>query len=555
MHSRVQYFLAAVLFVVAIVVTEPIFWADSADYVDSIVAFQHNNYYQFVEFGHLLWRPVGWLVWQGFFSGDDPAMWRVEIFRALRSINILAGFGSTLLLLAIFRQIKIGPLYAIICCIAFVSTHAFLNFSQTGSPYVAGLFFYLAGLYFALTGGDTKRTSYALYSGVCLGVALCFWIAFLWVVPAALLAPVIIFQKDRLSLRLFFWRGLAFAAAVGIFYLGALISIGIGTFSEFQAWVAMAAHGNETRGVLRAIFGMARSFIYLGNDGIQFKRYLLNDPYNPVSIFSLINGTLLKFAVFYSLAGVVLIVGIQRDLRKWLVFLLVSAAPLLLFAMFYDGGAVERYLPLFPAAFIFLAIALDNISTRSLRWLLVAAIVTFAVLNLGGLSRWESAAREAITASRMDVLLTRLKPNDRTFLVNWTDDLVNFARSFPFNPVNANADLKFRVVVTQGSSHSVTWREEFSKRALMTWDEGGNVWLSARAFSERPELEWNWAEGDDKNVMWQDFPAFFSRVEVGERLGGGDGFVLVPASEVNRRMFTAYAAKYVGPPPEVDKDR
>ena len=48
------------------------------------------------------------------------------------------------------------------------------------------------------------------------------------------------------------------------------------------------------------IFGFARSFINMGDDGILFKRFLLHDPYNPVSLFDLLRLSLFKYLLFYA---------------------------------------------------------------------------------------------------------------------------------------------------------------------------------------------------------------------------------------------------------------
>ncbi|HMO81796.1 MAG TPA: hypothetical protein PKD24_13485 [Pyrinomonadaceae bacterium] len=56
------YLLAALVYIASVYFTTPYFWADAADYVDSVTDYQRGKYYTFWEFGHLLWRPLMWLV-------------------------------------------------------------------------------------------------------------------------------------------------------------------------------------------------------------------------------------------------------------------------------------------------------------------------------------------------------------------------------------------------------------------------------------------------------------------------------------------------------------
>ena len=75
----------------------------------------------------------------------------------------------------------------------------------------------------------------------------------------------------------------------------------------------------------------------------------------------------------------------------------------------------------------------------------------------------------------------------------------------------------------------------------MVWDNGGDVWISDRVFSERPLREWNWIEGADRNLSWKEFNAFFSQMEMGDTVGGQDGFRLLRTSERNRSLLTGIA--------------
>ena len=66
---------------------------------------------------------------------------------------------------------------------------------------------------------------------------------------------------------------------------------------------------------------------------------------------------------------------------------------------------------------------------------------------------------------------------------------------------------------------------------------GGELWLSNRAFSQRPAANWNWVEGDDENVSWKEFSEFFADLKMGELSGGADGFLKVLPSEENKQFL------------------
>jgi len=58
----------------------------------------------------------------------------------------------------------------------------------------------------------------------------------------------------------------------------------------------------------------------------------------------------------------------------------------------------------------------------------------------------------------------------------------------------------------------------------------------------RPNPGWVWAEGDDRNVSWTDFPKFFSQVELGRSIGDQDGFILLRRSQENESFLHSISA-------------
>jgi hypothetical protein len=113
------------------------FSGDTSDYVQSIVAYNRGEYYEFWEFGHVLWRPLGWLLTRAteplispFMDGGLTANARL----ILSTVSWLAGLVSVLALAAILRQFCLRPWIVSLTVCAFILSNGFLNFAQTGAP-------------------------------------------------------------------------------------------------------------------------------------------------------------------------------------------------------------------------------------------------------------------------------------------------------------------------------------------------------------------------------------------------------------------------------------
>jgi hypothetical protein len=541
--TRYIYALVIGVYLFATAFTNAHFMADSADYVDSIEALVGGGYYDFWEFGHLLWRPLGWLLYTlckpltSFFVGDDV---RLNVFVTLIAVNWLAGLLCVCFLLGIFIRLCDQAWIVVLVSVAFILSHGFLNFTQTGSSYIPGLSLLLLGLYILVRRGS--RADSFLTTGVLAGLALagavCFWFPYILAIPAAVTSPLFFF--DRRRWRLVISTALAAGGFMALAY-GAVVvgALGIHSFAGFKAWMSAASHDTDIRGFTRMVFGLARSFIYMGNDGMIFKRYLLEDPFNKVTVFDLLRLSLWKVALFYLfLAAVVISLLISPTGRRILGLLLVSATPMILFAIAFDGGAIERYLPLYPAIFISLCACLCN---ERLRAFAKYAVLTFVgamiITNAAAMAKPVLNGRQDRSAARISDVLLRLKPNSRILVVTWQDDLINFSRSYPFHPINRAGKLRIGSLVTPGTTLSADWRQGFATQVQETWNLGGDMWLSRRALSPQPLPDWNWVEGDEKRVSWPDFHNFFSQIELGETVGGEDGFILVPPTEKNREFF------------------
>jgi hypothetical protein len=164
-----------------------------------------------------------------------------------------------------------------------------------------------------------------------------------------------------------------------------------------------------------------------------------------------------------------------------------------------------------------------------------AAIITnVSVLAVPVLNRQQESA-----AARIRELQPQIKPQSLVVAVNLRDELVNFNRSFPLNPINLNDDHPLRVqsIISPGAEEVGRWRQGFGAGVLAAWKNGGDVWMSKRVLSARPQAEWGWVEHDDPRVSWTDIYAFFSKLEMGQSVGGEDGFVLLLPSPRNEQFL------------------
>ena len=538
-----MYALAVFVYVAAMAATDAFFMGDANDYVESIVYHINGKYLHFGEFGHLLWRPFGWVMTTilhpvtSRIVGPYP---NANVMLALVWINLVLGLVSAICLVNLLRRYCRDELVIGLTLIGFVFSQGILNFSQTGSPYIAGLAFLLIGLCFVVSPVDTKKQFflYSVVAGFAFALSVGFWFLFVWALPAAILAPLILNGVTRERIKFALVSALSFSVFCGAFYAVALVILRITSFAALKAWVLDAGHGINVRGLTRMVLGFARSFINMGNDGMLMKRFLLHDAYNPVSVWQLAHLSLWKLALFYVFAGSVLWLLWNTERRGRFFLLLVSTLPILGFAYFFGPGDIERYLGLYPFFFLLMAYAVE--CSRASNWVKVIPatfLMTMVFTNALAMYRPTLLVQQEKIAARLGDLPSRLPKGSELVAVNWQDEVVNFYRSFPFHEFNQGESYRVAALVTPGIEDNKYWREDFATRALRVWAANGELWLSKRAISQRPAAEWNWVEGDDQYVAWKEFAEFFASVKFGESRGGEDGFHLVLPSEENKQFL------------------
>ena len=533
------------LYLLVILLTGARFMADTADYVSSVLAYNSGRNLDFWEFGHLFWRPLGWLLFVALgpliraFTGGDSFRGVVSVFLI---VNWIAGLVSVYALNGICRKLSDSRWAAGFVTVVFIFSHGFLNYTQTGSAYIPGLALLLTGLYFLTARNDDLERSLktAIIAGILFGAAVCTWFPYVLSIPAAIALPILFFGINRTRCWLLIVTAAAFAVFTGLAYVTVVVGIlRIGTLAGFKVWMSAASHDTDLSGVTRMVFGFARSFIYMGNDGIVFKRYLLKDPFNPVTLVDLFRLSVWKLCLFYGMAAATCFSLLRSDKgRRTLCFLILTGIPVILFAIFFDGGAVERYLPLYPAIFISFAVAICCVkSFPAMKYISMVFGVVLISVNAGAMAKSVLNREQQATLARIGDLQQRIKPQDRILMVSWNDELVNFNRSFPFHPLNRYGNFRVGALVTPGTTSVSDWKKEFAKQALEVWRNDGDLWVSRRILSKKPRAEWNWVEGDERRVSWPDFFTFFSQVGMGESVGGEDGSMLVLPSDANQRFL------------------
>jgi hypothetical protein len=558
--SRWQHVLVpAALFVLATWLTNAFYMGDTSFYgamVANVVGgknyqlWETTGNYSLWEFGHLLWRPLGIAAFPLLKPLSQPLVGVGDLspgaLFVMVALNWLAGLSSVVLMQALVRRVCQTNWIAYLTTVAFIFSQAFLNYTQTGCSYVPGLAFLLLGVYLLVRDGEraehVRRT--ALFAGLALALAVGLWVPYLWAVPAAVAAPLALYNwKARRQWELSIYAALAFGVLTGVLFIAVAVGIGVHSVGGFKAWVESSSHHLvQNRGLPQVVFGFARSFISMGNDNVAFKRYLLHDPYSPVSLVDLFRLSLWKLALFYLfLAAVLLNLWRSAFGRRLLCWLVLGAIPVLGFALAWQGTVMERYLPLFP--FLFPALAFSLANRRAFRFAKTVALIFVAAMiltNFAAMRRSVLEQREEAATLRVRELQPLIKPQG--IVLVGKDELENFVINFPFNPVNHHNDLRVHSFLPLGMPQLTAWRQDVARRTLAAWAAGGDVFVSRRVFAGRPRPDWDWVEGADTRVSWAQVYEFFAQLETGQAVGGEDGFVLLPRTPKNEQFLSRTAA-------------
>jgi hypothetical protein len=518
--------------------TAPLMWADTIDYAGSIKHALQGRSREYWEFGHLFWRPLGHMTYSVVsplidrLTGSDP---HARIVTVLIAWNWLGGLVGMLALSRFVSRLGVRPWCAPAMTLAYIVTFGVLNYSHSGSSYIPGLACLLVALALLVS-----RNSISAGTGVAAGVALAcavgFWAPYVLVIPAYVSFPLVWFGYERRRFRVVLLVTASFVLVLGSAYLLAIQRLGIRDVASLRSWVTESSHGIvNIGGFSRMAFGIARSFIFMGKDGILFKRFLLKDSFNPVTLSDLIRLSLANLTFIY-VVFVATIAGLLHSKmgRRLLMLAILGGCPVLVFAVSWQGGDVERYVPTYPLVFAAWAVSLGgDRPIRLTQTLILSILLVMSVINLPALSRSAALRTRAQLEHRVEEIRPLLGPEDRVYVVAIQDRLIEANRD-PMFP--RTLCLNVRVVIPLGYASTPRWRNSFASDVQGVWDRAGRAWISKRLLSQRPKAEWDWVEGSEQGVRWSDLPAFFGAFEVDRSVGDEDGFAALAATPHNQQI-------------------
>lgn len=546
-----KYLPITIIYFAVLLLTRYTYFGDSPGYIDNIVAYDRTSNPALIwEFGHLLWRPFGWALFHmfgGLISGltaGDPLL---EASALLLGASAIGGLVTILLLRWLASHFVASDWIADLIAASFLCFYSFLNYLHTGCVYVFGLMWLTLAVACVIKAFEAgaRRALYIAGAGVSSALSVLFWFPYAFVLPGVVATAF--FWKSGASsrerLRMVIVITACAAAVIGVGYAAAIAILHLDSLAQIKAWVLASGHGwSQSKRLLRMVIALPRSFVWVGDEGMLIKRYLLHDPYAPVTLGQIVRQQLWRVLFFYGFAAA-LVWTLMRSKsgRRMFLLLACASAPLLFFAAFiFESSSAERYLPLFP----FLCLAIAFCLSQAGHWIpravvllfLCVAIVSNIQVTWGG----TQLGRYVKTEQRARSIREKVGPGSVVALDTLMDDLYMYAADAPYDPLRPERRrIPVYDVVQIGNDRVLTWREEFAARSLKALDSGQSVWVSKRLLAQRPDPAWGWNEGDDARVGWRDLPQFFSRFEYAEDVGGPDGFLRLDDSPRNRQLLEA----------------
>jgi hypothetical protein len=498
-----------------------------------------NRCPQLWDAGHLFWRPLGHIL----FSPTLPLLSRLVAGTRLEAtllLMILSGLAllvSALLLHRILTSETENAVVSFFVSVSFLCTLALLYAFHSGTSYPTGLSFLIAALWLARKGCQARKMIFLGSAGLCAGLSVAFWLPYVVALPALLCW--VLFESGERRMRMAAVLVLSTGIAGIVFFgLGAHAG-GVESFSEFGKWLQDSGHATQqNRNLVRSLLGFPRAFLDMGQFGTKMKQFLLRNVGAKTSFSELFLLGIWKIALFY--AALTSLLWLWRTLkgRRALVTFLVALSTTMALAISFEGGSLERYLPLYP--FFFLAAAQCLILPavpRVARYCVAALFVVVMVGNLPTVAVSRIHARQDGAARRL-LSLPNIPPGSVVYVLP-NDELSFLWVSAPFNQANRNFNAQI-LGIYQPMMGTAFWKRDFANRVLRVWNQGGQVWVTTRVWSEQPQAEWNWVEGDDPNIMWNSMAQFFRGLDRDASTRRGDGFSLLSRSLNNEKLFTGF---------------
>ena len=560
LRNSLRGLLPAMVVLLLLISTRVWDFADTRWYAVDLLAYERGDTaragVQFWEFGHLIWRPVGYLVYRTFKPILGGQFGWSDYSAARFALIFIAGFCMVplaYLLQAMARRITGSWTRGFLITTALLGSDAILQRGHAGSPYIPGLMFLTLGvalmtnLIFDRLGGMGG----AFLAGLALACAALLWIPYLFSIPSAILAGLLWYGTPLRVTRQEFQRwiaralvcGITAGIAIGALYLIAVRNLGIHSTADLLAWFHAASHGLQPKQNLkRMVAGLARGFVATGDTGLLFKRYVFHDPYAHISRWDLLRGLPLLALFYGTLAVLGWVLCQSRRLVAAFAVLICGAAPALALALYYEAGSPERYLAIAP----FLALALAAVYTptetrpRISRGILTALLAVIVIVNIAGGWRPTFTRDWSAERRRMDLLTAAdVQGSDRVWLL-YNDRLTFADEVFAFDHPRMQLRLPLRQLPDLDSVDTGMWREQFAEETFDLWKERRGVWISERLLADRPLAEWGWVETGDPGASWPLIRDFSRHLQLTGAAGGADGFALVPDTPANRAFLQGF---------------
>lgn len=553
--SFARRFWPYLMYVFASVVTGAYYQADTYKYIETVLQYEHGQRTDFWEFGHLLWRPIGYVVHVAVRSlpaSFVPADTRLQLVDEFSILAWMFGLLALVALIGIVRELRLGERAVAITVFCLIYSNAFLNFSRAGTSYVPGLAMLLVGMYFLLRADRAVwRHVDAVIAGICLALSMLLWMPYVWAMPCAVLF-VILRNGNSKSRRVSAGIAVLSGSVTVVFAYGlAIAQLDLQSIADVRTWIASTQHGvDQNTGALRVVFGLPRSFVYMGNDAITFKRYLLHDPFNPVTPADLLKQSLWKMLLFYGvLAMAVRSLMRSAEWRRRIVLVLVGTLPMLVFAAMFDGAAIERYLPVFPLVVLLLAMTVSERASTSLQRVeqaMVFVLVVVMVIVNGSAMLLSRASDEQRTAVAEAASLLPLLREGSIILTVANDNFLRLCGTQPTDPLVLTKGFHPVGLVETGTENVLRWKHILRDSACASWARGGDVWVRTRVLARTPRAQWDWVEGADPRIRWHELPEAFAVLDLGAPIApDSESFALLRQTPRNRMLLDSLAASPV----------
>ena len=550
--GRLQYWIIPLAYALLLALTKSVNVGDTRWYARQIVSYAKGDSgaggNQLWEFGHLIWRPLGYLLYRtvhwftgGVLGWSDYLTARTSLV----AISVICGLLLALTIASLATQVSGSWGVGLVTAVLLVYGNAFLTMAPAGSSYIPGLLFLTLALRISVAGRPS-----ALWMGVSLGLAVTLWFPYVLSIPGAVLAAFCWNRSEwrfrgpetRQRLRLLLVTLLITGAVIAVLYGAGILALGLHSPGDFGRWVRESQHGwTQNRTALRLVSGLPRAFISMGQDTILFKRFALHDPYAPVTIVSLVFSSLWKLLLFYGAMFCLILALVRRGENSAIAIVAAGALPVLAFALYFESGSLERFLALYPFLALSLAVVL---AFRPIAW---AARVLLLFLIIAGVSNVYDAWRPRVERQVEQELsrassIQRAARGGQVWLMSLSDPLYWAVDALPFENQGGRRELRLDPVAQIGTESVAHWRLGFARLTLDAWDSGKPVWMSKRLLSSRPRPEWGWTEGDDPRVSWQALTTFARGLATDREAGGEDGFVRLADTPANRHMLAIIEA-------------